>query len=92
MPQIECLKEERLFLASLQQTCNEYLYLSINKSKLALLLKKSSGFRVIWFIEASLLVLHRMVPDEVLRARLPFRYAKSALESRIQAYGRVKKG
>ena len=38
-----------------------------------------------------LLVLHRMVPDEVLRARLPFRYAKSALESRIQAYGRVKK-
>ena len=34
---------KRLFLASLQQTCNEYLYLNINKSKLAFLLQKSSG-------------------------------------------------
>ena len=34
---------KRLFLASLQQTCNEYLYSNINKSKLAFLLQKSSG-------------------------------------------------
>ena len=37
----------------------EYL-LGINKSKLALLLKKSSGFRVIWFIEASLIRMVHM--------------------------------
>ena len=42
---------KRLFLASLQQTCNEYLYLNINKSKLAFLLQKSSGdFWVIWLM------------------------------------------
>ena len=34
---------KRLFLAFLQQTCNEYLYLNINKSKLAFHLQKSSG-------------------------------------------------
>ena len=34
---------KRLSLASLQQTCNEYIYLKINKSKLAFLLQKSSG-------------------------------------------------
>ena len=42
---------KRLFLASLQQTCNEYLYLNINKRKLAFLLQKSSGdFLVIWLM------------------------------------------
>ena len=40
---------KRLFLASLQQTCDEYLYWNINKSKLAFLLQKYSGdFWVIW--------------------------------------------
>ena len=34
---------KRLFLGSLQQTCNEYLYLNINKSNLVFLLQKSSG-------------------------------------------------
>ena len=29
--------EKRLFLTSLKQTCNEYLYLNINKCKLACL-------------------------------------------------------
>ena len=42
---------KKLLLASLQQTCNEYLYLNINKSKLAFLLQKSSGdFWVIWLM------------------------------------------
>ena len=41
-----------LFLASLQQTCNEYLHLNINKCKLAFLLQKpSSDYWVIWLIE-----------------------------------------
>ena len=41
---------KRMFLASLQQTCHEYLYLN-KKSKLAFLLQKSSGdFWVIWLM------------------------------------------
>ena len=39
----KCLKEKRLFLTSLKQTCNEYLYLNINKCKLAFLLQKPSS-------------------------------------------------
>ena len=56
---------KRLFLASLQQTCNEYLYLNINKSKLAFLLQKSSGdFWVIWLMFSifSIFSLFSMLP------------------------------
>ena len=45
------VRRKKQFLASLQQKCNEYLYLNINKSKLVFLLQKSSGdFWVIWLM------------------------------------------
>ena len=54
-------KEKRLFLTSLQQTCNKYLYLNTNKCKLVFLLQKSScDFRVIWLIEACLVSMVHM--------------------------------
>ena len=56
---------KRLFLASLQPTCNEYLYLNINKSKLAFLLQKSSGdFWVIWLMFSifSMFSMYSMLP------------------------------
>ena len=46
---------KKLFLASLQQTCYEYLYLNINKSKLAFLLQKSSGDFWVIFIHTQVL-------------------------------------
>ena len=47
--------EKRLFLTYFKQTCNEYLYLNINKCKLAFLLQKPfSDFGVICLIEACL--------------------------------------
>ena len=37
--------EKRLFLTSLKQTCNEYLYLNINKCKLACLENRKTSPR-----------------------------------------------
>ena len=56
---------KRLFLASLQQTCNEYLYLNINKCELAFLLQKpSSDSLVICFREACLVtMIHTPEPE-----------------------------
>ena len=58
----------RLFLTSLKQTCNEYLYLNINKCKLAFLLQKpSSDFGVICLIEACLVTMvHMPLPSTLL--------------------------
>jgi len=54
-----------LFLTSLQQTCNEYLYLNINKCELAFLLQKpSSDSLVICFREACLVtMIHTPEPE-----------------------------
>merc|ERR1711989_281093 len=56
---------KRLFLTSLQQTCNEYLYLNINKCELAFLLQKpSSDSLVICFREACLVtMIHTPEPE-----------------------------
>ena len=65
----ECLKEKRLVLTSLTQTCNEYLYLNINKCiKLAFLLQKpSSDFWVICLIEAChVSMVHMPLPSTPL--------------------------
>ena len=69
------LKEKRLFLTSLQQTCNEYLYFNINKSKLAFLLQKSSGDFWVIFTVVATPVQHLSIPAHLLHPfhrKMPF--------------------